>query len=265
MSVPAAAHVVAWLALGGGVAFVAVKQADLARRLERAETAGDASGGASDAERGAEVKALAQRLDAIEQKQGVKSLEARSASNEVKKVSADVARIWAELLKAPGEAAKGGGELEGEVRKILDRYVMERQFREKLGKAAGPAVPKKPDFPVLAKALNLRPDQAERFAQDIRGIQMELFQVLQVPRADGVVPLEEIKQAEQFPEGSPQRTGPFLKLVKLKIPDTDETYFERAVALASGVKERTGEYFDKDQVDVLNGIDLDWFGIKFPN
>jgi hypothetical protein len=89
--------------------------------------------------------------------------------------------------------------------------------------------------------------------------------VLTIPRADGVVLLDEITMADQYPEGSPQRTAPFLKLFKLKIPETEETYVERAITLVQGLKERAPEYLAVEQMETLNSLDLDWFGIKFMN
>lgn len=264
LTIPGIAHVAAWAVLGVGVAVVAVRQKDISDRLDRAEVARETASEAVEASAPKEVRALSERLAALEQKGSVHGVEAKKAQEDVRKVTADLTKVWGELLKTPVAGGKGG-EFEGDVRSILDKYVMERQFREKLGKAAGAAIPKKPDYPVLAKALNLRPEQSDRFATDIHAIQTELFQLLQMPRQDGVVLMDEIQQAEQYPEGSPQRIAPFLKLMKLKIPETEETYFERAIALATGVKERTQEYFDKDQVELLNGTDLDWFGIKFPN
>jgi hypothetical protein len=124
-------------------------------------------------------------------------------------------------------------------------------------------VPKKPKFSQLVSALSLRPEQADRLEREVREIQTELYEVLTIPRADGVVLLDEITMAEQYPEGSPQRTAPFLKLFRLKIPDTEETYVERAIALVQDVKERTPQYLAAEQVEMLNSLDLDWFGIKF--
>ena len=148
------------------------------------------------------------------------------------------------------------------MRAVVDRYVTEQKFREEVKKATGPLVPKKPAFVQLATALKLRPEQAERFSQEITSIQTELFELLQVPRADGVSPIEEIQTAEQYPESSPKRAEAFMKLFKLTIPDTQETYFERAIALASRVKEGTKAYLDRDQIETLDTIDLDWFGIR---
>ena len=44
----------------------------------------------------------------------------------------------------------------------------------------------------------------------------------------------------------------FLKLFKLTIPETQETYIERAITLVSRVKEGTKDYFDADQTATLD-------------
>jgi hypothetical protein len=148
------------------------------------------------------------------------------------------------------------------VRAVVDRYAVEHRFREAIKKAAGPLVPKKPKFAELAKALELQPPQATRLAADVRDAQQELYAILQVPRQDGVVPLEEIVQAEQYAPGDPKRGEVFLRLMRLTIPETQETYFERAITLVQRIKEGTKSYLDVSQRDTLDTIDLDWFGIQ---
>ena len=265
MQIPAAAHVVAWAVLGTGVGMILVNQQKESRRLDAIEDAKMVAPTAADVLSGAREQAIKDgeqvKIDAK-----LNAAEVRHA-NEMGQVRDQVTKLWAELLKTP-EAAAASGNPAGQpgfddaVRGAIDRYAMERKFRETLQKATGPLVPKKPSFVALATALKLRPEQAERFGSEIRGIQQELLEILQIPRADGVAPLEEIQQAEQFPDGSPKKTEAFMKLIKLKIPETEETYFERAIALASRVKEGTRKYFDSDQSLTLDTIDLDWFGIK---
>ena len=131
-------------------------------------------------------------------------------------------------------------------------------------KATGPLVPKKPKFEQLSKALNLTDAQGVRFGDDIRAVQQELYNILQVPRSDGTVPFDEIAMADQYPEGSPKKAEVFLKLFKLKIPDSEETYLEHAMTLVQRVREATKNYLDEGHRSTLDGIDLDWFGIQMP-
>jgi hypothetical protein len=259
MGLPVVVNVAAWAAVAAGVGFVAVRNADLSQRLEQAEAAVAASAARAE-------EAARERHESGAALAAAKAREA-VALEEVRK---DVKSLWAEVMRAPEAAGPEGKDavaasagFEAAVRDVLDRYVLERKFRDAVGKAAAPSIPKKPKFAQLAKALDLKPDQADRLEEDIRGIQTELYQVLQIPRADGVVPLEEIATAEQYPEGSPERTAPFLKLFKLKIPETEETYVERAITLVQGLKSRAPEYLAVEQMETLNSIDLDWFGIKF--
>src|SRR5437867_3599579 len=159
LTIPGAAHVVAWTVLGVGVGVAVVRQKDLSERLDKADAVREAAAEVPDAKGPKEARGLAERVAALEQKDSVHVLKAKKAQEDVHKLTADLTKVWGELLKAPVGGAKGT-EFEADVRGILDKYVMERQFREKLGKAAGPAIPKKPEFPVLAKALNLRPEQS---------------------------------------------------------------------------------------------------------
>ena len=264
MPIPAAAHVVAWVLIGSGVAYSIAVQSKNAERLATLEAGravppaaegGGAPASASEAPT-QEVALLRSRLDAQDTTKQV----------EIGEVKKEIAKLWEQLLRSTPEGATAAApktpEFEAAVREVLDRYAMEHKFREAVQKATGPIVPKKPSFVQLATALKLRPDQAERFGGEIRAIQTELFEILQMPRSDGVAPLEEIQMAEQYPEGNPKRAEAFLKLFKLTIPDTQETYIERAVALASKVKTGTHDYFDKDQSSMLDSLDLDWFGIK---
>ncbi len=256
-------HTLVTAGLAAGLGWSVVEQRGLARRLEvveleRPPVAAASSSSAEALAREAELTTLRGRLEAAE----------KSQTSQLGEVRSEVHKLWAELMKAPDGAAPasaatpGDAKFDDAVRAVVDRYVMEQKFREQVKKATGPLVPKKPAFVQLATALKLRPDQAERFGQEIQGIQHELYDLLQVPRTDGVSPLEEIQMAEQYPEGSPKRTEAFLKLMKLTIPDTQETYFERAVALASRVKEGSKAYFDREQTEILDTLDLDWFGIR---
>ena len=272
MGIPAGAQVVAWFAIAGGVGFVAVRQARLSDRLdaldaaERTRVETPAEGGTGD---GA-VAEVARKVATLEGR-------VTQQAEALPKIEGETQRLWAELGRAPvakdGEAAAkpvdpaalaGDPNFEDAVRGVVDKYVLEKKFKDAIQKATGPLVPKKPAYGDLAKALALKPDQAERFAQDIQGIQHELFDLLSVPRSDGVVPMEEIQQAEQYPEGSPQKAAVFLKLFRLTIPDTQETYIERAISLVQRVKEQAKSYFEEGQYQTLDSIDLDYFGIRFP-
>jgi hypothetical protein len=266
MAVPAAAHVVAWVVLGSGVAASLVMQSDAAKRLAALEEA-RASAPAVAAGGDAPASATLGTPDLAQLRARVEASDVRHDTG-LADVKKDVQKLWEQLLKSGGEGADvpAAGErspaFEAAVRDVLDRYAMEHKFREAVQKAQAPIVPKKPSFVQLATALKLRPEQAERFGNEIRAIQTELYEILSVPRSDGVAPLEEIQMAEQYPEGNPKRAEIFVKLFKLTIPDTQETYVERAVSLATKVKSGTRDYFDKDQSALLDTLDLDWFGIR---
>ncbi len=268
MAIPAAAHVLVWVALGSSVAWVVSRERSIAERLDRAE-AEEANQPATVA---AAPAALAGGKETAKAAEEVRTL--RVENGELKaaitKLRADHDRLVASFLASP--EGKGAEEptdkfvekpgFEDAVRSVVDRYAQEMKFREAIKKATGPIVPKKPQYAELAKALKLTPNQSSRFEQDIRGIQQELLEILQVPRDDGVVPIEEIQQAEQYPEGNPKRAEAFMKLIRLTIPGTQETYFERAVELTKRVKKSTEAYLDDSQRSLLDTIDLDWFGIK---
>jgi|GEM_PF-2223080 len=271
-TLPAAAHVVAWLALGGTALYVAGQNRDLASRLERMEAA-PAEGPAASAT-GSAPAALAgsKEFTTLRTKADDATRRADVLSVELTKLRNDHERLLATVLAMP-EGAKAEAAtatfverpgFEDAVRSVVDRYALEHKFRDTLKKATGPIVPKKPPYAELAKALKLDGPQTARFEQDIRSIQTELFEILQIPRDDGFMPLEEIQAAEQYPEGSPKKTEAFLKLFKATIPGTQETYLERAVALVSRVKDGTKAYLQDEQRGLLDTIDLDWFGIQMP-
>lgn len=272
MALPAAAHVVAWLALGGSALYVVAQNRDLAARLERMETAqaeapSAGAGGAAPA-----PLAGSKEIVAVRAKADDATRRAEVLSAELTKLRTDHDRLLATVLAMPEGAKADAGTskfverpgFEDAVRGVVDRYAMEHKFRDTLKKATGPLVPKKPKYEELAKALKLDGPQTARFEQDIRSIQTELFEILQIPRDDGFVPLEEIQAAEQYPEGSPKKAEAFLKLFKATIPGTQETYLERAVALVARVKDGTKAYLQDEQRGLLDTIDLDWFGIQMP-
>jgi hypothetical protein len=265
MAIPGGVQVVAWLLVAGGVGYVGVTQARISERLDRVEHAHDGATPPATPD----VEAVAKRVAAIEDEVG-------KQADAIPRLEGQTKQIWGELTRAPVAAPAGkeavatdvaalsaDPKFDEAVRGVVDKYVLERKFREAIQKASGPLVPKKPVYAELAKALSLRQDQAERFGGEIQGIQKELFDLLSVPRPDGAVLIEEIQQAEQYPEGSPQKVAVFSKLFKLTIPDTQETYVERAIALVQRVKAGAKTYFDEGQYQTLDTIDLDYFGIRF--
>ncbi len=269
MPLPVAAHVIAWAVLGTGLGVVLVRQNDVFDRLSKvdAEKSPSSSDPAAESTPGSSDLGGAKELTVLSRRLAV-------AETENKTLRADHDKLVATILASDGPAGvaaeassakfieKPG--FEDSVRAVLDRYALETKFRDTLKKAAGPLIPKKPKFEQLAKVLSLTEAQGRRMDADVRAIQTELFQILQVPRADGSVPLEEIAQADQYPEGSTKKTEIFLKLFKMKIPDSEETYMEHAITLVQRVKESTKNYLDEGQRSTLEGIDLDWFGIQLP-
>ena len=269
MPLPVAAHVLAWTVLGTGLGVVLVRQNDVLERLSKvdAERSAPSSGTGAGPAPGSSELGGAKELTALSRRLTV-------AETENKTLRADHDKLVATILASDGPAGTAAEAssskfvekpgFEDSVRAVLDRYALETKFRDTLKKASGPLIPKKPKFEQLAKVLALTEAQGHRMDADVRAIQTELFQILQVPRADGAVPLEEIQQADQYPEGSAKKTEIFLKLFKMKIPDTEETYMEHAITLVQRVKEATKSYLDEGQRATLDGIDLDWFGIQMP-
>lgn len=164
-------------------------------------------------------------------------------------------------------AAKGGASagpaFEDAVRDVVNRMADETEFKAKIALAAGkPVIDKKPTIAALAKALSLDTTQETRFREDLKDAQLELFAVLSEERPDGTVPMAEIQKSMEYPEHDPRRAEAFLSLFKQKIPGSEETYMERAIALATGFRKKTGEYLRPEQTDVFNRLDVDLFGVK---
>src|SRR5947208_408781 len=103
VQVPAAAHVVAWVVLGGGIGLVLVNQQKEARRLDALEEAGIAAPAPTP---GADAAAKAKEQAAIDAK--LNAAETRQA-NELGQVRNEVQKLWAELVKSPDGAAASPG------------------------------------------------------------------------------------------------------------------------------------------------------------
>lgn len=270
MPVPAPVHVVAYLLVGG----VAVASFAAARDLRaRLETVEESLAAVKDARPGVGAPAPDGAAPGLAAARGEAELRGRAEalSSELLALRRDHDRLLATVLALPdGAKPEDAGRFverpgfEDAVRSVVDRYALEHRFRDAVKKATGPLVPKKPQFAELAKALDLDAAQSVRLEQDVRDIQLELFEILQLPRDDGVSPLEDIQQAEQYPEGNPKRAEAFLKLFRLTIPGTHETYIERAIALVGRVKGGTTAYLRDEQRALLDTLDLDWFGIRLP-
>ena len=161
---------------------------------------------------------------------------------------------------APGYA---GEAFEQGVRAVLERVQEEPVFKKKIAEAAGkPAIEKKPTFAALSQYLALDGTQEITFRHDLEDAQGELMALLADRRPDGRVLLEEIGQSEALPPNDPKRTEVFLDLFRLKIPGPEQTYVERAVALASTFRKKADAYLKAEQREKFASADLDLFGVK---
>ena len=135
-------------------------------------------------------------------------------------------------------------------------------FRARIGTADRTKLKDVP-FRKVAETLKLDGSQESAMRKDLQGIQQELFTLLQQEREDGVVPLELIGQAEGLGPGDPRRGALLMKALTLKIPGKDETYLQRAITLAQGFRTKADAYLRAEQKEILDGVEIDWFSIKF--
>lgn len=150
------------------------------------------------------------------------------------------------------------------VRRVALRLAQEDvAFRLALATADRTRLGKDPPFARLARALELDAAQEDRFRKGIQGIQAELFQVLSEPRDDGVAPLERLQEAEGLPAADPRRAQLFVELFTQAIPGSDETYLERATALAAGFRARAREWLSVRQQELLDAVEVNLFEVKF--
>ena len=251
---------VAFLALGGLGAGLYVQNRDLARRVDELAAAPPSSPAArapapADGpllEGAAGAPATQSDLAAL--RTSMEALAARVDAQETRAAKA-----------APGGAAGAvsGEAFEKGVREVLDRVQEEPTFKEKVAQAAGkPAIEHKPTFAALSKYLALDETQETSFRHDLEDIQGSLFALLAERRPDGRVLLDEITKAESLPPSDPKRTEVFLDLFKLKIPDSDQTYVERAVSLAASFRKKADAYLRQDQRERFGAVDIDLFGVK---
>ena len=118
-------------------------------------------------------------------------------------------------------------------------------------------------FAKVAETLKLDGSQEQAMRKDLQSIQQELFTLLQEKRPDGVVPLELIGQAEGLGPGDPRRGALLMKALTLKVPGKETTYLDRAIELAQGFRTKTDAYLRAEQKEILDGVEIDWFSIKF--
>jgi hypothetical protein len=167
---------------------------------------------------------------------------------------------------APGKGAAGtfdGDAFEQGVRAVLERVQDEPTFKAKVAEAAGkPALDKKPTFGALAQYLTLDESQQTSFRRDLEDVQGELMALLADRRPDGRVLLEELGASEALPPNDPKRTEVFLDLFKLKIPGTEQTYVEKAVALSQAFRKKIDGYLRPEQRERFSAVEVDLFGVK---
>lgn len=265
----ARSHLFPWLlgvALALALGLLALRTGDLARRLDALETApragsvppagpgpsdpGPHPAGAGAGEPGLLGAGGARRL--AEVAAGIEALGARLAALEERPGAAPAA-----FDPAAPDFAEG-------VRRVALRLAQEDvAFRLALATADRTRLGKDPPFARLAKALELDAAQEDRFRKGIQGIQAELFQVLSEPRDDGVAPLERLQEAEGLPPADPRRAQLFVELFTQAIPGSDETYLERATALAAGFRARAREWLSVRQQELLDAVEVNLFEVKF--
>lgn len=253
--------VAAILGLAGGGVALYVQHRELGRRLdelklevarvperpaaaqpgERADAGGPVLEGATASR--AEVADLRQALAAVAER--VTAAEKRSGA-------------------PPGAAGLTGGEaFEQGVREVLSRVQDEPTFKAKVAEAAGkPALDKKPTFNALSQYLALDESQQTSLRSDLQDIQGELMALLADRRPDGRVLLEEIGAAESLPPNDPKKTAVFLDLFKLKIPGTEQTYVEKAVALSLAFRTKAAGYLKPEQQARFAAVEVDLFGVQ---
>lgn len=257
MTLSSMAAALAFLGLGGASIGLYVQNRDLARRVDELALPASAAlerppvpGAEGPMLQGSQVSpsdfaSLRQTVDALAAR--VQGQEARAAKS------------------GPGAAsgAVGSEAFEQGVRAVIDRVQEEPTFKEKVAQAAGkPALDKKPTFGALASYLALDGTQESAFRNDLEDVQGELFALLAERRPDGRVLLDEIGKADTLPPNDPKRTEVFLDLFKLKIPGTEQTYVERAVALGAGFRTKTDAYLRQDQRERFGAVEVDLFGVK---
>ncbi|MDA1196109.1 MAG: hypothetical protein O2894_13140 [Planctomycetota bacterium] len=146
---------------------------------------------------------------------------------------------------------------------VLDMATNDIDFRARVGAQGRNKIAKNSPFAKVASVLELDASQESQMSKDLQGMQGELFQLLGEPRDDGVVPYELIAEAEGLKEGDPRRAEVFIKLFTMKIPGKEETYMQRAVSLTQTFRKRVDTYLRPQQLELLNGVEIDWFSIKF--
>jgi hypothetical protein len=205
---------------------------------------------------------------------GLDTTPARTPALEPARVSLAAFETLVERVAEIRERVESGARAEGSVagpaevefdeavREAFVRLLEDPGFRNHVTEAVRePAIGKKPPFDVLARALALDAAQQTRLREDLRSIQTSLFELLSQERPVGRVPLQAIAEAEALPESDPRRAELWLELVQWKIPGSEETYIQRAVALAADFRTRAADYLRPEQATRLGSFDLDLFGI----
>jgi hypothetical protein len=188
-----------------------------------------------------------------------------STQVELERISRTVAEL-SERVGRAGDAAAGATgtpPTDRQVEEAVERLLEDDGFRKRLVEAArGKKLPKKPHIDLLTKALELDDGQARRFREELQAAQGELLALLSEKRADGLVPLEDVMKAEALPEGDPERERLWLKLLKLQIPGSEQTYVERAVEIAGAFRTQAATYLRADQQERFLHLGVDLFEVR---
>jgi hypothetical protein len=250
MRTPALLGAIVAVGLTGAVVTLLVQARDLERRLSEVEAAG--------------VQTHESSLTTPPESAPPPALAGVPVSlAQLEELERNVADLSARVAGGLGQTPSGQAST-ADVRTAVERLLEDEGFRRKLADAVqGTKVPKKPHIDVLTKALALDGGQDRRFREDLKDAQGELFALLAEKRPDGTVPLEEIQKTEALAEGDPGRAQAWLRLVKMQIPGTDQTYFEKAVEIAGGFRTKAAEYLRSDQQERFVRMDVDLFGVRF--
>ena len=149
------------------------------------------------------------------------------------------------------------------VREVVLDLTNDIVFRQKLGGQVGKLdLGDDAPFVKLADTLKLDANQEEKFRGDLMVLKEDVMLMLTQERDDGVDVMARIQEAENLGEGDPKRAKLFMSLFTLKVPGTEETYWDRVVKMRGAFRKRTDQYLSDAQIETFNAIKVDLLSVN---
>lgn len=117
-------------------------------------------------------------------------------------------------------------------------------------------------FEKLSQILSLDNDQEEKIKKNIQKGQEKLWKILILPREDNIDIIKNLGSIDQKGKNTTQKESQKLKLLALKLPDSEKTYFEAMIEIAESMEKTIEEILTAEQFRTFKTTQINLFDVQ---